>query len=300
MALALRSTDNVVFSLTAREQEILSYSWEFFSSLLSGRWTVEDQTHDVPFSGQQVERFLSLVRGQRPHYTEDLDKTCEYFASRDGSWLLSTILPDSPSLALYRRVGLAGCRDVNPTGICHCCSMCYSGYFKHSLPRPFVDKYAIMGLMAHVTIPEGFDEVNKVLCTSLVSACKELGDEYYEAYFAIRPSSLCIEGLVTYDRIKTLLRYHYEYSKAKYGDSTKLAPETLPGGTRETELAFWTTSGGCLCSKHEEVALTCLHEDLIFYLRIAMESLLIEFSTETANISKWLQVYRLRSDTMRK
>lgn len=294
MALVLRSTDNVLFSLGAREQETLSHSWQFFSSLLSGRWTVETEAQEVPFSSSQLECFLSLVAGQRPHYTDELDKTCEYFSPKHGRWLLSVVLPERPSLALYGRIGLAGCEDVNAVGVCHCCNVNYSDYLKHSLPVAFVDKYVIMGVLRHARLAE----TDESIYPSLVRTCRELGDKYYEAYFAVVSYSRNMRDLVTYDHIKTTLRYHYEHSKSKYGDSTKLVPDTLPGGTRETELPIWTTTGGCLYSRHNEVALTCVSRDLLFCLRSAMVSLLTQFSTECANISKWLQVYRLHSHTV--
>lgn len=224
MALTLSSTDNFLFPLATSEEASLAQEWDFFSGLASGRWSTDSDAHTVPFTAEQLDRFFSVARECVPDYHQDLESVCSYFGPKSSKWLLYVSIPQDAPLELLRRVGAAECQ-------LSCGDKMLRAYIPDSLDRDFVDKHAVAGALLRVgrfTSKEQLSDLQfkTAFYSAAMRVCKEVGDEYYEAYFAITAQRAGSLPLATYDHVKTLLRYHYEEAKKHYSKTIKLYTTT--------------------------------------------------------------------------
>lgn len=292
MDISLDTTDKHSIILTPNQQELLSHSWEFFSVLSSDRWS-NQRDIPVPFSSSTLIRFFAVISLKLPRYDDDLERVCQYFSPKDDSWLLSVVLPGDTPLEVFRRIGVLEC--VTKDSSCACTnSDKYNHYCSSAIPRKPVDVHVVVGILTRVGYWGPMSEQLEAKYVTLVRACKELGDEYYEAYFALMAYSAGVKTLVTYERVRTLLQYHHDYVTSNNRGVDALE-DTLRGGCLETDLALWTapvysmhpTYGVVMCVDRPLYQVgTPLREAIVSSLRDLLKS-----DAHNMNVSNWLTAY---------
>lgn len=279
MALTLCSNDNTLFPLTAAEEASLSQDWDFFSCHDGGRADDSD-VRSVPFTAEQLALFLALAREwDVPEYHQDLETICSYFGPKSSKWLSDVALDREAPLDLLRRVGAAECALSYGDDI-------LSAYTRDSLDRELVDKHAVIGALSGVgrcTVKLDLSNLQEFMTdhySTAMRACKEVGDEYYEAYYAVTSGRSRSLPLATYEHVRTLLEYHYMEARARYGEHIKLSPPSYSDG-----LLAWTFLD---LSTVQPGAMPCLEPSLYSCIVDRLKRLLGQDPQKDKYITEWL------------
>lgn len=186
MSDVVKCSDGGTFLVNASE---LACDWEFFSTLLSGRWS-RDMVIEVPFTSYVMGEFLSLASGHRSNY-DDVVHAVDFFMPTSDEWLLNLMVTTQTPLSVYMKIGEAA-RKLQDAVV------------KPPLLRHYKNDDAVLGASRVVLLGDR-------CLTPKIIACELSGDKLYTAYYRVmQPAAGRLEDVIE------LLDYYYNYGKATW------------------------------------------------------------------------------------